>query len=96
MAEKLDPKEIVTLEDLAIFNTEVKYMKTHRPLPFGAKDSERKKELEKETYRLAQATLQYFEEQCLTPEEAETYLQEVEQKVRKLKRARGQRKKGTS
>ncbi len=66
-------------------------MKTHRHLPFGAKDSERKKELEKETYRLAQATLQYFEEQDMSPEEVETYLQEVEQKVRKLKRARGQR-----
>ncbi len=46
MAEKLDPKEIVTLEDLAIFNTEVKYMKTHRPLPFGTKDSEWRKGLE--------------------------------------------------
>ncbi len=71
-------------------------MKTSRSLPFSTKDSERKKQLEKETYRLAQATLQYFEEQCMTPEEVETYLQEVEQKVRKLKRARGQRKKGTS
>ncbi len=67
-----------------------------RLLPFATKNTDRKKQLEKETYRLAQATLQYIEEQCMTPEEVETYLQEVEQKVRKLKRARGQRKKGTS
>ncbi len=62
-----------------------------RLLPFATKNTDRKKQLEKETYRLTQATLQYFEEQGMSPEEAETYFQEVEQKVRKLKRARGQR-----
>ena len=67
-----------------------------RLLPFATKNTDHKKQLEKETYKLAQATLQYFEEQGMSPEEVETYLQEVEQKVRKLKRARGQRKKGTS
>ncbi len=66
-------------------------MKTHRHLPFGAKDSERKKELEKETYRLAQATLQYFEKQGMTPEDIENYIQDVEKKTRRIKRGQGQR-----
>ncbi len=66
-------------------------MKTSRSLPFSTKDSERKKQLEKEAYRLTEATLQFIGEQDMSPEEVETYLQEVEQKVRKLTRARGQR-----
>jgi len=67
-----------------------------RSLPFATKNTDHKKQLEKEAYRLTEATLQYIEEQDMSPEEVETYLQEVEQKVRKLTRARGQRKKGTS
>ncbi len=67
-----------------------------RSLPFATKNTDHKKQLEKEANRLTEPTLQYFEEQGMSPEEVETYLQEVEQKVRKLKRARGQRKKGTS
>ena len=67
-------------------------MKTHRPLPFGTKDSERKKQLEKETYRLAQATLQYFEEQGMAPEDIENYIQEVEKKTRRIKRGQGHRR----
>ncbi len=67
-----------------------------RLLPFATKTTGRKKQLEKEAYRLTEATLQYIEEQDMSPGEVETYLQEVEQKVRKLKRARGQRGKGTS
>ena len=62
-----------------------------RLLPFATKNTDRKKQLEKEAYRLTEATLQYIEEQDMSPEEVETYLQEVEQKVRKLTRARGQR-----
>ena len=71
-------------------------MKTNRSLPFGTKDSERNKGLEDPARQLTAATFKYFEEQDMSPEKVETYLQEVEQKVRKLKRARGQRKKGTS
>ncbi len=66
-------------------------MKTNRSLPFGTKDSERKKGLEDTARQLTAATFKYFEGQDMFPEEVETYLQEVAQKVRKLKRARGQR-----
>ncbi len=71
-------------------------MKTNRSLPFATKDSERKKGLENTARQITTATFKYFEEKGMSPKEVETYLQEVEQKVRKLKRARGQRKKGTS
>ena len=70
-------------------------MKTHRSLPFGTKDSEWKKGLEDTARQITPATFKYFEEKGMFPGKVETYLQEVEQKVRKLKRARGQRKKGT-
>ena len=92
MAEKLDPKEIVTLEELAIFNTEVKYMKTHRPLPFGTKDSEWKKELEDTARQLTATTFKYFEAQAMTPEDIENYIKEMEKKVRRIKRGQGQRR----
>ena len=51
-----------------------------RSLPFATKNTDHKKQLEKETYRLAQATLQYIEEQDMSPEEVETSLQEGSRK----------------
>jgi len=42
-------------------------MKTNRPLPFGTRDSERKKGLEDTARKITAATFKYFEGNGMTP-----------------------------
>ena len=65
-------------------------MKTKCPLPFGAKDSERKKRLEDTTRQLTAATFKYFEAKGMPPEDSENYIKDVEKKIRRIKRGQGQ------